>query len=136
MTGDNPSDLIPCPEWYTEGSHPGTTVWRHARTALTPGWPRWIYEGSPCEQEGCRGSRVPYKLDKHDSGLDVPADYWEQGVTRPEADAHAGAAICSDCPSMVVIGLDEVQLHKDDVPAALRGNGVIPLFGARDLTQT
>tara|TARA_R110001592_G_scaffold56998_2_gene173384 strand:- start:804 stop:1046 length:243 start_codon:yes stop_codon:yes gene_type:complete len=78
---------------------------------------------------------LPYKLNRLDSGLDVPADYWEQGVFRPEADAHAGEAICSACLAMIVIGLDEVQLHKDDVPAALRGSGVIPLFGARDLVK-
>lgn len=130
-----PSDLIPCREWYAEGTHPGTKVWRHARTTLTPAWPRWIHEGSPCEVESCEGRMVPYKLDRMDSGLDVPAEYWEQGVTSPEADAYAGEAICSACSATTVIGLDEVQLHKDDVPAALRGDGVIPLFGAREMVK-
>tara|TARA_Y100001972_G_scaffold37892_1_gene46610 strand:- start:151 stop:438 length:288 start_codon:yes stop_codon:yes gene_type:complete len=94
-----------------------------------------MHEGSPCEQEGCEGRMSPYKIDKLDSGVAVPADYWDQGFISPEADAHAGEAICSACSAMVVIGLDEVQLHKDDVPAALRGDGVIPLFGARDLSR-
>jgi hypothetical protein len=36
---------------------------------------------------------------------------------------------------MTVIGLDEVQLHKDDVPAANRGDNVIPLFGVREMVK-
>ncbi len=130
-----PSDLIPCREWYGKGTHPGTKVWRHARTALTPDWPRWVHEGCSCEVEGCAGRMVPYKLDKDDTGLDIPADYWMQGITRPEPDAYAGEAVCSQCSATTVIGLDEVQLHKDDVPAALRGDGIIPLFGAREMVK-
>jgi hypothetical protein len=129
------SDLIPKRAWYVEGCHAGTSVWRHARTPLTPEWPRWIHEGSPCEVEGCAGRRVPYKLSADDTGLDVPADYWAQSVTEPEVDAYAGEAVCSDCSAMTVIGLDEVQLHKDDVPAANRGDNVIPLFGVREMVK-
>lgn len=135
------SDLLPPPEHYTRGTHPGTSVWRHARTALTPDWPRWIYEGSRCavsddsDPEPCPGRRVPYKLGPEDHGL-VTVEDFNESSTAPAPDVHAGDWICDTCAAEGVISLAEVQQHADDVPAALRGDNVLPLFGRRELEAT
>ena len=126
------SDLLPPPEHYVAGSHPGTDIWRHARTPLTPAWPRWIYEGSACTLDDCDGERVPYKLFAQDHGVCTLADF-EESTTAPAPDVHAGDWICSACHAEGVIPLAEVQQGPDDVPAALRGSNVIPLFGRREL---
>lgn len=138
MSGDEPSasELLASRSWYKHGNHQGTTVWRHARTALTPEYPRWVHEGSRCEQPDCNGRNYPYKLDKYDTGVDVPEDYWEQGVDAPSADAHAGEFICDICGAMGVIALEEVVRSRDDVPAAVNHPNVIPLFGERRRTKT
>jgi hypothetical protein len=75
---------------------------------------------------------VPYKLFLEDHGLCTLADYAEGGAD-PAPDVHAGDWICDTCWAEGIIPLAEVQQHADDVPPALRGDNVIPLFGPRAL---
>jgi hypothetical protein len=128
-------DLLPSRDHYTSGCHPGTDLWRHARTALTPEWPRWIGEGSSCDGAECDGKRTTYKLSASDTGLDVVEDYAETGTT-PDRDATAGGWICDGAGHHSgIIGLDEVQHHCDDIPPALPRGLVLPLFGPREVDR-
>ena len=123
-----PSDLLPDRDWYLKGTHPGTDVWRHARTHLTPSWPAWTGEGSRCTDDDCHGRRTTYKDGLLDTGLDTLEDYADSS-TEPTPDSIAGHWICSVCFRQGAIALDEVRQHANDVPQGTGRGHVIPLFG-------
>ncbi len=125
-----PSDLLPGEVHYLASNHPGTEVWRHARTPLTPAYPRWAGEGMTCEVEGCDGRLTTYKLCPTDTGID-PLEEWELTGSEPNADSYAGDWICSRCHATGAIALREVQQHRDDVPRRPAEDNVVPLFGPR-----
>ena len=125
-----PSDLLPAEVHYLASNHPGTGVWRHARTPLTPAYPRWAGEGMSCEDTGCNGRLTTYKLCPTDTGIDT-LEEWEQTGSEPNADSYAGDWICSHCYATGAIALREVQHHRDDaLPDAVYDN-VVPLFDTR-----
>ena len=102
-----PGDIIPAENHYLTSNHPGTGVWRHARTALTPEYPRWMGEGTPCRQNGCEGSLQTYKLCPTDTGVDAP-DEWRLTGSIPHSSSHAGDWICDACYTVGPIMLREV----------------------------
>ena len=126
----NPSDLLPDVRHYLGGNHPGTGVWRHARTPLTPAYPRWAGEGMTCEVEGCEGTLTTYKLCPTDTGID-PIQDWEDTGSAPDGDSYAGDFICSACLCTGAIALREVRQHRDDIPRRPAEDNVVPLFGPR-----
>ena len=140
-------ELLPSREWYVGRLHPGTDIWWHSRTALTPAYPAWRAEGSACPGEriedeetgevtyaGCPGRRVPYKAGPDDHGLTTPAELAECGMENTP-DAYAGNWVC-DGPRQGgsgwhqgAIAMSEVKSHQNDEPAAAEGDNVVPLFG-------
>ena len=125
-----PSDLLPGSTHYTAGKHPGTNVWRHARTPLTPAYPRWAGEGMTCDKPTCDGRLTTYKLSPTDSGLDT-LEEWAETSSSPIADSYAGDWICSGCFDSGPIALREVQQARNDVPRREHEDNVVPLFGPR-----
>ena len=125
-----PSDLLPAEVHYLASNHPGTGVWRHARTPLTPAYPRWAGEGMSCEEPGCDGKLTTYKLCPTDTGID-PLEDWEMTGSEPAGESYAGDWICSRCHATGAIALREVQQHRDDVPRRPGEENVVPLFGPR-----
>ena len=125
-----PSDLLPEDRYYLGGKHPGTDVWRHARTPLTPAYPRWSGEGMSCEVEGCEGTLTTYKLCPTDTGVDS-LDDWAETSSAPDGDSYAGEWICSCCFRVGAIALREVRQHRDDIPRQPSQDNVVPLFGPR-----
>lgn len=93
--------LLPDRDWYLKGKHPGTNVWRHARTDLTPAYPRWVNEGSACE---CGGTLTTYKFDSMDTGVSGPDLH-----DCPSSDATAGYSVCDTCYAQTCIPLCEVD---------------------------
>ena len=116
---------------YLAGDHPGTDIWRHARTPLTPAYPRWAGEGITCPVEGCDGLLTTYKLDAHDPGVDSMPE-WRSTTSAPDGDSYAGDWICSGCLQVGRIALREVQQHRDDIPRRDVEDNIIPLFGPRE----
>ena len=96
----NLRSLLPDRDWYLKGTHAGTDVWRHQRTALTPAHPRWMYEGLECD---CGGHLTTYKYDAYDTGVAGP-----QLHDCPSPNSTAGYSICDSCFSQAVIPLSEV----------------------------
>lgn len=129
-----PSDLLPGRDWYLKGTHPGTDVWRHARTHLTPSWPAWTGEGSRCTDDDCHGRRTTYKDGVLDTGLDTLEDYADSS-TEPTPDSIAGHWICAVCFRQGAIALDEVRQHVNDVPQGTGRGHVVPLFGPTEIDR-
>lgn len=125
-----PSDLLPGSDHYTAGKHPGTDVWRHARTPLTPAYPRWAGEGMTCDKPTCDGRLTTYKLSPTDTGLDTLED-WAETSSNPIADSYAGDWVCSGCFDSGPIAVREVQQGRNDVPRRPSDDNVVPLFGPR-----
>lgn len=125
-----PSDLLPDERHYLAGNHPGTGVWRHARTPLTPEYPRWAGEGMTCEVVGCNGKLTTYKLCPTDTGVD-PLEDWAETSSAPDGDSYAGDWICSRCFRVGAIALREVRQYRDDIPRRPAEENIIPLFGPR-----
>jgi len=125
-----PSDLLPGSDHYTAGKHPGTGIWRHARTPLTPAYPRWAGEGMTCDKPTCDGKLTTYKLCPTDTGLDTLED-WAETTSNPIADSYAGDWICSGCFGSGPIAVREVQQARNDVPRRPSEDNVVPLFGPR-----
>ena len=95
--------LLPPRDWYVRGTHPGTDVWRHARTSNTPRFPYWEGEGTACAEPGCGGHLTTYKLDPCDTGVSTSDMH-----ISPSADATAGYSICDTCYAQEVIPLSQV----------------------------
>lgn len=95
-------DLLPHREWYLKGTHPGTDTWRHARTPLTPAFPRWGGEGMICPV--CKDGRLTtYKTEMTDSGITMPEQCCEFDIT-------VGYSICSTCYAQQVISVSEIEM--------------------------